>query len=116
MPERSDMDYQRMSKCDLLREIKRIEKKIGEATDEKRLQRYQKRYKLARRHFYECKLCADAKIELYIDKNGDERERLIKDCGLSVCPYHNYFEDLANGIEDATTKVIDRLHRCLGEG
>lgn len=109
------MDYHRMSKGDLLREIKRIEKKIGEVTDEKVLYRYKQRYKLARRHFYECRLCADAEIEPYIDKKGDERERLIRDCGLEDCPYHSYFEDLANGIVDDTTRVLDRINRCLGE-
>ena len=110
------MDLHQMSKADLFREIKRIEKKIGEVTDEKRLKRYKQRLKRARRHFYECKLCMDAEIEPFVDKNGDERERLIRDCGLAECPYHNYFEDLANGIVDETTRVLDRLNRCLGEG
>ena len=107
------MDYRRMSKGDLLREMKRIEKKIQEVTDEKKLKRYQKRHKIVKRHFYECRLCNDAEIEPFVDKNGDERERLIRDCGLAECPYHNYFEDLANGIVDDTTRVLDRLHRCL---
>lgn len=110
------MDYHRMAKGDLFREIKRIEKKIGEVTDEEKIKRYKRRLKLLRRHFYECKLCMDAEVEIYINKKGDELERLIKDCGLSVCPYHNYFEDLANGITDATTDVLERLQRSLREG
>ena len=107
----------RMSKSDLLREMQRIEKKIGEVTDEKKLKRYKQRYKMARRHFYECRLCNDAEIEPFVDKNGDERERIVRDCGLADCPYRNYFEDLADGIVDETTRFIDRLNSCLdGEG
>ena len=106
-------DLHQMSKADLLREMQRLKKRVEKATDVKKLYRYKQRYKAVRRHFYECRLCNDAEIEPFVDKNGDERERLIRDCGLADCPYHNYFEDLANGIEDATTKVLERLHRCL---
>jgi len=100
------MKIQKMSKAELLNEMRELDWKIKTTEDFTERYRYQQRYKMARRHFYECKLCADAKIETYIDKNGDERERLVKDCGLSVCPYHDYFVDQANGIEDDVTKSL----------
>ena len=100
------MKIQKMSKAELLNEMRELDWKIKTTEDFTERYRYQQRYKMARRHFYECKLCADAKIETYIDKNGDERERLVKDCGLSVCPYHDYFVDLANGVEDDVTKGL----------
>ena len=100
------MKIQKMSKAELLNEMRELDWKIKTAEDFTEQYRHRQRYKMARRHFYECKLCADAKIETYIDKNGDERERLVKDCGLSVCPYHDYFVDLANGVEDDVTKGL----------
>ena len=100
------MKIQKMSKAELLNEMRELDWKIKTTEDFTERYRHQQRYKMARRHFYECKLCADAKIETYIDKNGDERERLVKDCGLSVCPYHDYFVDQANGIEDDVTKSL----------
>ena len=95
-----------MSKAELYAEMKRLQGKIRATKDITVRQRYRNRYELARRHFYECRLCADATIETYIDKNGDERERLIRDCGLDKCPYHDYFIDLANGVEDDITKGL----------
>ncbi len=100
------MEIQKMSKAELFKEMKRLADKIKATKDTAVQYRYKQRYKMARRHFYECRICADATIEPYIDKNGDERERLIKDCGLSVCPYHDYFVDLANGVEDDVTKGL----------
>lgn len=100
------MEMHRMTKAELYEAIKRYQDKIRTAKDVTVRGKYRNRYKRARRHFYECRLCADAEIEPYIDKNGDERERLIRDCGLDKCPYHDYFIDLANGVEDDITKGL----------
>ena len=100
------MEIQEISKAELFKEMKRLADKIKATKDTAVQYRYKQRYKMARRHFYECRICADATIEPYIDKNGDERERLIKDCVLSVCLYHDYFVDLANGVEDDVTKGL----------
>lgn len=95
-----------MSKAELYAEMKRLQGKIRATEDITVRQRYRNRYKLARRHFYECRLCADAIIETYIDLRGEEKEQFIRDCGLEVCPYHDYFVDQANGIEDDVTKGL----------
>ena len=100
------MEIQKMSKAELFKEMKRLADKIKATKDTAVQYRYKQRYKMARRHFYECRLCNDAEIEPFVDKNGDERERLIRDCGLAECPYHDYFVDLANGVEDDVTKGL----------
>ena len=100
------MEIQKMSKAELLKEIKRLAEKVKTTEDFAMWYRYRQRYKMARRHFYECRICADAVVETYIDLRGEEKERFIRDCGLSVCPYHDYFVDLANGVEDDVTKGL----------
>jgi hypothetical protein len=100
------MAANKMSKAELLREMEYSRLKIKTAKDVTARERYRTRYKMARKHFYECNLCADALTETYIDARGEEKERFIRDCGLSVCPYHDYFVDLANGVEDDVTKGL----------
>lgn len=100
------MEIHKMSKAELLDEMARLKNKIATAKGDTVRYRYRQRYKMARKHFYECRLCADAKIETYIDLKGEEKERFIRDCGLEACPYHDYFIDLANGIEDDVTKGL----------
>ncbi len=100
------MEIQKMSKAELLKEMKRLADKIKATKDTAVQYRYKQRYKMARRHFYECRLCADARTETYIGSDGDERELYVQDCGLEVCPYHDYFVDLANGVEDDVTKGL----------
>ena len=73
------MEIQEISKAELFKEMKRLADKI-KATKEKAVQyRYKQRYKMARRHFYECRICADAVVETYIDLRGEEKERFIRD-------------------------------------
>lgn len=100
------MEMQKMSKAELLNEMRELDWKIKTTEDFTERYRYQQRYKMARKHFYECRICADAIIETYIDLRGEEKERFIRNCGLEVCPYHDYFIDLANGIEDDVTKGL----------
>ena len=100
------MEIQKMSKAELLKEMKRLADKIKATKDTAVQYRYKQRYKMARRHFYECRLCADARTETYIDARGEEKEWFIRDCGLEVCPYHDYFVGLANGVEDDVTKGL----------
>ncbi len=100
------MEIQKMSKAELLKEMNRLADKIKATKDTAVRYRYKQRYKMARRHFYECRICADAVVETYIDLRGKEKERFIRDCGLEVCPYHDYFVDQANGIEDDVTKGL----------
>jgi len=95
-----------MSKAELLNEMRELDWKIKTAEDFTEQYRHRQRYKRARKYFYECSLCADARTETYIDARGEEKERFIRDCGLSVCPYHDYFVDLANGVEDDVTKSL----------
>jgi len=100
------MKIQKMSKAELLNEMRELDWKIKTAEDFTEQYRHRQRYKMARKYFYECNLCADARTETYIDAMGEEKERFIRDCGLSVCPYHDYFVDLANGVEDDVTKGL----------
>ena len=100
------MKIQKMSKAELLNEMRELDWKIKTAEDLTEQYRHRQRYKMARKYFYECNLCADARTETYIDARGEEKERFIRDCGLSVCPYHDYFVDLANGVEDDVTKSL----------
>ncbi len=100
------MEIQKMSKAELLKEMKRLANEIKATKDAAVQYRYKQRYKMARRHFYECRLCADAIIETYIDLRGEEKEKFIRDCGQAVCPYHDYFVDLANGVEDDVTRNL----------
>ena len=100
------MKIQKMSKAELLNEMRELDWKIKTAEDFTEQYRHRQRYKMARKYFYECNLCADARTETYIDARGEEKERFIRDCGLSVCPYHDYFVDLANGVEDDVTKGL----------
>ena len=100
------MAANKMSKAELLREMEYSRLKIKTAKDVTARERYRNRYKRARKHFYECNLCADAWTETYIGSDGDEKERYVQDCGLEVCPYHDYFVDLANGVEDDVTKGL----------
>ena len=100
------MEMHRMTKAELYEAIKRYQDKIRTAKDVTVRERYRTSYKMARTYFYECNLCAYARTETYIAARGEEKERFIRDCGLSVCPYHDYFVDLANGIEDDVTKGL----------
>ena len=100
------MKIQKMSKAELLNEMRELDWKIKTTEDFTERYRHRQRYKMARKYFYECNLCADARTETYIDAMGEEKERFIRDCGLSVCPYHDYFVDLANGVEDDVTKGL----------
>lgn len=100
------MEIHRMTKAELYKAIKRYQDKIRTAKDVTVRERYRTRYKMARKHFYECNLCADARTETCIGSDGDEEERYVQDCGLEVCPYHDYFVDLANEVEDDVTKGL----------
>ena len=95
-----------LSKAELYGEMKRFQEKIRTVKDVAVRERYRNRYKRARKHFYECNLCADAVTETYIDLRGEEKDRFVRDCGLDICPYHDYFVELANGVEDDVTKGL----------
>ena len=100
------MEMHRMTKAELYEAMKWYQDKIRTAKDVTVREGFRTRYKRARKHFYECNLCADALTETYIDARGEEKERFVRDCGLDICPYHDYFVDLANGVEDDVTKGL----------
>lgn len=80
-----------MSKKELLKEIERIEDKIKFVQDADKLERYETRLTKAKSYFYECRGCDHSKTETYIGKDGEEKERFLRDCGKEKCPYHDYF-------------------------
>ena len=66
--------------------------------------------KKVRRVLYECNCCADAKFNVMIDgKAGDEREYMVKDCGLDECAYKDFFK------KNAVSKVDKELKKMLKE-
>lgn len=72
-----------------------------------KIRRIKKKVKKA---LYECNYCADAKFNVMIDgKTGDEREYMVKDCGLDECPYKDFFK------KNAVSKVDKELKKMLKE-
>lgn len=86
-------------------------KKIGIPEDEKeskKLDIIKTAYIRAKRHFYECRFCADAKIETITNKRGDEEDRLISSC-KGACRYHGYFIEQMEKREDEITKGLNEF-------
>lgn len=65
--------------------------------------------KKVRKALYECGYCAEAKFKIMVDKTGDEREYMIRDCGREECPYKDFFK------ENAISKTDKALKKMLKE-
>jgi predicted SprT family Zn-dependent metalloprotease len=53
---------------------------------------------------YECDCCTHATIRVEVDKDGEERQYFVKDCGKAICPYRKHFLKIAKQEEKKTVE------------
>ena len=105
-------DLEKLTKKELLEMLEKTRDKLSAIKQEnpksKEIPTLETKIKKIKRVLYECLFCADAQVTTRLDKDGNEKDFIKKDCGLDKCPYHDYFANKTKE-DDARIKNLLKL-------